>query len=395
VIGRGRGFVRDAAWLTAERARAWGVLVALMIAIQAASLYWRLLASALADSQGRPEPIDFDAFWSGAHLAVHGHGALAYDLAAIRAEETLGAQPARGFLPYLYPPIFLMLCLPLGVLPYGAAMLAFMAAGYAAMVGLLRHILPRPWPVLSILAFPALMMNTSMGQSGSMAAACFALALIWLDRFPLLGGASLGLLAFKPHMALCVPVALLAARRWRALLACGATALGLAALSWLVLGNAVWAAFFRALPMIGRMLEVPDTWPKSLSIHTTVLMLGGGFPLAYAAQIATGLMVAGCVAWVGWRRPGAGPEISVLVCAAFLAAPHILDYDMVCLGVPMAWLAGQAMVKGWRAYEKIVLALAYIFPLEARNLNEQAGLPLTPFMVAMLFLVVLTRAAKD
>jgi branched-subunit amino acid permease len=53
------------------------------------------------------------------------------------------------------------------------------------------------------------------------------------------------------------------------------------------------------------------------------------------------------------------------------------------------------MVKGWRGYEKIVLALAYIFPLEARNLNEQAGLPLTPFMVAMLFLVVLTRAAKD
>ncbi len=392
--------LRTAGWLGAERARAYGTLVsAASLCFGLASL-WIYVASAIGDPHHLPLPNDFDAFWSGARLAAAGHAPAAYDASAIGAEEILQAQAASGgrVLPYMYPPVFLLLTLPFAWLAYVPALIAFALAGYASFVTILRRLLPAGWPLLTVVAFPGAIINAVVGQNGFISAGCFAGALLWLDRRPALAGACLGVFAFKPHLALCVPVALLAARRWRALAGCAAAGVGLVLASWAVLGASTWQAFAAALPATGLVLHLANVYGTGCSVYAAVLILGGGFGLAYAAQAAAAIAAAACVGAVAWRKPPAtarlgqaASEIACLACAALLCTPYVMDYDLVCLAVPLAWLVRQGVSAGWQPWEKIVAILAYLLPLAARTL-ALGGVPVAPLVLAALLAVTVRRA---
>ncbi len=393
-ICRGLSPFRDASWLTAERARVYSRLVAIMVAIQAANLTIRILRSAASDPHWRPEPTDFDTFWAAARLTLQGHAAWAYVPFIMQAAERIGAQPAaHQFFPYLNPPIFLLLCAPLGLLPYLPAMLVFVASTYLAFVACLRRLLPRPWPSLTIAALPVAMLNGTEGQNGAITAACYAGAALLLERAPIWAGVCLGLLAYKPHLALCVPLVLLAARRWVALASCAATAAGLAGLSWAVLGAAPWRGFLAASGMMHEVIQGDDTWPRMLSTYAAFRILHAGPLAAYAAQALVALCAACLAVRMAARRPGAAPEVSAMVAGSLLCTPYLLDYDLVCTAVPMAWVAGQAAIGGWLAWEKCLLGLLYLFPLEARNLNLSLHVPIAPAILISLLAVITTREA--
>jgi len=392
LLARTRRALRDAMWLTRERASAWGLLVALTVAIEAANLVTQLILSASRDAHWRPMTTDFNAFWSGAVLALRGTPALAYSSAAMTAAQAIGAQPAHSqFLPYLYPPVFMLLSLPLGVLPYLAAMAAFAIGGTAGAMLVLRRVLPAAWPALAILALPIATLNAAMGQNGFLGAICFGGALLLLGRRPFLAGCCLGVLACKPHLAIAVPFALLAARRWAALAGCAGSAIGLALVSWLVFGTAAWAAFFAYAPMARAVLNGPEAWDRMVSVYAGVRLLHGGAGLAALAQIAAGAAALAMVVLVARRRPGPGPEMAAAAAAAALCSPYLFDYDLLSLSVPMAWLAGCGGAQGWRPWEKIVLLAMYVFPLEARNCTMALGLPLSPLLCAAFFAVIVAR----
>ena len=388
--------LRSARWLTEDRARIYGRMIAVLVGIQAVNLFQRIVRSALTDPHFRAEPTDFDTFWAAARLCLESHAALAYEPHAMQAAEAIGAQPAPGqFFPYLNPPIFLLFCLPLGLLPYLPAMAVFVAGGYAAIVACLRRILPAGWPSLTVFACPVIMLNGTFGQNGCLSAACFAGGMMLLDRSPVWAGICLGGLAYKPHLALCVPVALLAARRWRALVACGATAVILGLLSWAALGSAPWIAFLHASPAMWAVLDGHETWPRMLSTYAAVRILHGTLTTALACQAAVTLLAIGAVVRLTWRRPGGGAEMAMTASAAMLCTPYVLDYDLVVLAVPMAWLAGRGSMTGWRPWEKILLGLLYMYPLEARNLNLHLGLPVAPLLLAGFLAVLATRIARE
>jgi hypothetical protein len=71
-----------------------------------------------------------------------------------------------------------------------------------------------------------------------------------------------------------------------------------------------------------------------------------------------------------------------------------MDYDLVCLGVPLAYVAREADGTSWRAREKSVLILCYVLPLCVRTVNLRAGLPLAPPLLACLLAVVAVRAVR-
>ncbi len=385
--------VRYADWLTADRARIYGRLIAVLVGVQAVNLTVRILRSAAADAHWRPEPTDFDTFWAAARLTLQGHAAWAYQPLSMQAAEQLGAQPAAGqFFPYLNPPIFLLLCAPLGLLPYLPSMLAFIAATYAAFVACLRRLLPRAWPSLTVLALPVAMLNGTEGQNGAITAACYAGGALLLERAPVWAGASLGLLAYKPHLGLCVPVVLCAARRWAALASCAGTSLCLALLSWAALGSAPWRGFLAAAGMMHEVIRGDDTWPRMLSTYAAFRILHAGPQAAYAAQAAAALAAACLAARAAAARPGAAAEASLMVAGTLACTPYLLDYDLVCTAVPMAWVAARASAGGWLAWEKCVLGLLYLFPLEARNFNLHLGLPIAPALLGALLWVVAWRA---
>ncbi len=395
VAGRLARALRQADWLDADRALAYGRLLWAAVLVFGLAAQGKILLAALSDPAGRPIASDFDPFWSGARLAVQGRPALAYDAGTIQRMENTGAQLGQRSFPYLYPPVWMLLCLPLGLLPYAVALMAFLVTGYAAFAACLRALLPRRWPLLSVLAFPAAVLNATIGQNGFVSATCFAGAALLLDRRPALGGACLGLLAYKPQLAIGVPVWLLLAGRWRALVFCAATAVSLVVLSWAVLGTEAWQGFCVAAPSIRAVLYNFEVWPKLISVFTAVRLLGGPAPLATVAQGAVGLCVLACVAAVACRRPGAQAETATMVAATMLFTPYLMDYDLVCLAVPMAWLAARATATGWYGWEKIVLAASLLMPLGARACNLVAGVPLAPPVLAALLAVVVARVVKE
>jgi hypothetical protein len=394
MIRRWTDAIRRAGWLTPARARTYGLMLALFCAVLLAGSAWKIASPAWHDPAGRPLGVDFNAFWAGAVLALHGHPAAAYDRAAVTAAEVAGGQfvPGSWFI-YLYPPIFQLFSLPLGLLPYGTAMLAFLLATYAALYAGLRRILPSAWPWLAILAFPAASMNAMIGQNGAASAACFAGGMIFLERRPALAGAALGLLSAKPHLAICVPAGLLAARRWTALAACAATAGAAGLLSLAVFGLADWATFLANGPAMHMTVANEGIWPKLASIYAAVKLLHGSEALAWTLQGCTSLAVLLCVGLICRRRPGAGAEIASIAAGGVLCTPYVWNYDLVVLAVPLAWAAGQASERGWRPWEKASLAAVYVLSAFGRLLNQEAGLPLAPALLVLLLVTIAARAA--
>lgn len=385
--------VRSGAWLSAERARGYFLIWLILQAVVAGFMAVAFHAASAADG-GKPVGCDFIAFWSAARLTLqHGAGAAYDDAATAALQHSVSAMgDASQHFPFWYPPPFLLLVLVFGLLPYVAALPVFLAAGYAALFAALRRIIAGPWALAALMLSPATLMNTLIGQNGMLSAACFAGAMIWLQTRPALAGACLGMLVCKPHFALLVPLALAAARRWRAFFSCGLAAAGLCAAS-LALGVGSWRDFLaRTAESRDTLQNLPAIWPKIQSLFSAVRQWGGGVETAYAAQALVALAAAAAVWAVARRRAGAGPEIATLTTAALLTTPYSLDYDLVCLLVPMAWLASAAAQTGWRDWEKTGLLLAYALPVATRFLANQAGFPPAPLVLGLVLALCVRRA---
>ena len=378
-----------AEWLDGRRARLYGGLLAAILLLFVA---WIAMLTALHAS-ARPIALDFAAFWAAAQLAASGHPAGAYDNALIEATERAAADMAPGYLAFYYPPTFLLLILPLGWLGYSTALAAFISAEMALVVCALRRILPQGWAWLPLLSFPGFLMNGLSGQNAALSASCFAGAALWLERRPVVAGCCLGALACKPQLAACIPVALIASRRWRALAACAAAACALAALSWFVLGPGAWHGFFANASMARADIEtIAIKWPKLQSLFGAVRLAGGGNQPAYAAQAIASIAAASLLAWICAQRPGARLEAAALATAALLFTPFLYDYDLAILAVPIACLAALALQHGWRAWEKTLLSVLFLAPLAARAAGLGLGITIGPPLAASLLLMLARRA---
>jgi len=341
----------------------------------------------------KPMALDFDAFWAAGRLAITGHAAQAYDNAAIEATERAATNMAPGYLAFYYPPSFLLLCVPLGLIGFTAALGVFLSAEMILLLAGLRRILPQGWAWLPLLSFPGFLMNALSGQNAPLTASCFCGAAIWLTARPILAGICLGGLVCKPQLAVCVPLALLAARRFRALIACGLTAAALCAASYLAFGGGVWRGFLANAPNARADIEtIAIKWPKLQSAFGTVRLAGGGNALAYEVQAAVSVLAVIVLAGAARRRPGAQIEASLMVCAALLFTPFLYDYDLAILSVPMACLMAAAQRTSWRNWEKIVLLSAFLLPLVARPCGMWLGVIIGPPFVALLLGVLARRA---
>jgi len=103
-------------------------------------------------------------------------------------------------------------------------------------------------------------------------------------------------------------------------------------------------------------------------------------------------VVAGLV-WLQRRAPRGGAEGPAMIVAALLCSPYLLDYDLILLAVPLAWLLRQGARTGFLDWEKTVMAAAFILPLFSRTLATLARAPIAPLVVGALFVVLLRRGA--
>ncbi|MBR0673432.1 glycosyltransferase family 87 protein [Neoroseomonas soli] len=376
--------------MTPARARLWcgGLAVAVLAGVL-------ILVGTTRDGiaiNGLPVSGDFLSFWAASDLLLAGRPADAYRPALHVAAQARIFPDIGVYFAFFYPPVFLLLCAPLALLPYGASVAAWLAVTGAAYVATMRALLPR-WGLLPVLAFPAGLINIRYGQNGFLSAAIFAAAAALLDRRPVLAGVMLGGLVYKPHLAIAVPFVLAAARRWPAFIACGTTAAGLAALSWLVLGGETWTAFREGSDLARRALEEGWVSPeKMISLFAGIRLAGGPLSLAWAMQAVLSVAVLVAAVLAARRRPGGMAEVAIMAAAAMLTTPFLLDYDLVVTAVPLGWLLLAGSRAGFLPWEKTLLLALFLWPLVARMAVEATRLPLAAAAGLVLLALVLRRA---
>jgi hypothetical protein len=92
-----------------------------------------------------------------------------------------------------------------------------------------------------------------------------------------------------------------------------------------------------------------------------------------------------------FRGAAEGPAMAA---AALLASPFLLDYDLLLLAIPLAWMAREGLRTGFRPWEKLALAAAFVLPLMSRPLASTVGLPLAPIVIGAVFVLVLRRGLE-
>lgn len=384
--------VRDAEWLNATRARVYPRL--LLAASVGLALIWIAAARGGVDLAGKPLGTDFLSFYAASELTLQGRAAEVYDVAAHWAAQQRLFGPTVGYSAFFYPPPYLLVCLPLALAPYFVSLIVWLAATGAAYWRALRAWAGPRLPAAALLAFPAFLINAGHGQNGFLSAALLGAGALGLARRPIAAGLLFGALVYKPQLALMIPIALIASRRWTTFAVAAGCAAALCAASYLIWGEPVWRGFLDASPLARAALErhlVGDE--KMQSVFAAVRLLRGPLALAYAAQGVTALAAAATLFWLQ-RRDFRGPsEAPALVAATLLASPFLLDYDLTLLAFPLAYLAREGLQRGFAPFEKSVLVLAYLLPLASRILAGGLDLPIAaPTIAATLYFVVSRRA---
>jgi alpha-1,2-mannosyltransferase len=393
IVGKTIGWLRDADWLTRDRATAY-VRILFFVTLGAA-LLWVALAQGGVDRAGKPLGTDFVSFWTASKIALSGHPAEVYDIPTHLAAQNALFPRSAGYVAFFYPPTFLLLCLPLATLPYLWSLSLWLSVTGFACWRAIRGWLGKELGALPILAFPAMLANLGHGQNAFLSAALFGGGALMLEARPFVAGVCLGALVFKPHLAIVVPVALVAARRWRAVLGAAVSAAGFCLASLAAFGPETWQAFLAASPKAKIAMEqnmVGDE--KMQSVFAAARLLHGGLTLAYGLQAAATLAVCAALVALQFRAFRSKVEGPAMIAAALLASPFLLDYDLVLLAFPLAFLVREGLRVGFRPYEKIILVAAFILPAVSRSIAGHLGLPLGPIVIAAVLMLVMRRAGE-
>jgi hypothetical protein len=327
------------------------------------------------------QQMDFISFWAAARLALDGHPAAAWDIAAHKAVQD-GLRQFTGLMSFAYPPPFLLMLLPFGLLPYVLAAPVWIAGSYAALFGAARRLLPDSGWLIA--AFPPVLLNGIVGQNGMLTAALFIAGALALPKRPFLAGLLLGCLVIKPQLALLLPFALAAGREWRAFAGAACSSLGLLLLALLAFGSQAYAAMFEIAPFYSRIAaDGLSGWHKMASVYASLRLAGLPATLAWAGQGAAALAAAALVCAI-WRRDLETPaKVAALAAGSMLVSPYLYIYDMVLLIAPFFWLAAQGE-------DRRLLAALWCLPLvgiaQMWGFNDTVNLmPLAP--AALLFLL--------
>ena len=388
LAGQVVGALREADWLHPPRIVAWSAVLLLAQTILLAGLI------AMWVRHGQQVPSDFVSFYAAGKLALSGAPQLAYSQVAHYLAEQHATAAGIQYVFFFYPPVFLIVCAALARLPYLVAFVTLQALSLAFYLPVMRRILRASgwlW-CIPVLAFPSVFWVVGLGQNSFLTAALFGLGTLLIDERPVLAGVAFGLICYKPHFGLLVPVALVAGRRWSAFVAAEATVAGAAAISIWLFGLAPWRDYLLAMSgshavyESGRIVLAGFVTPFGAA-----RLMGVPAGPAYAMQIAVALIGAACVFRV-WRGGASLPIRSgVLVAATLLSVPMALLYDLLLITIAIAWLVRLGRESRYQPWEKITLLGVYLVPLLSLPLGVAWHVPIGPLAAAAVLVIFLAR----
>ncbi len=386
-------------WLDRERIQVYSIAMLIVYAVVIVIWAW-MTKGFTSDHMVRPGS-DFSVFWSTSYVTLKAGAIKAYDFAALQPViAAQGSLPANShfFLPWLYPPTFLLFVIPLSLLPYAVSYVVFIGlTGAAYVVSLVRLVGLRSgagravW--LAVIAFPAIYFAATIGQNSMLTAALAAFAIPRLKTQPVLAGVLIALLTIKPQLAALFPLALLAARAWKPLAVAGVAAALLLLAGIAIFGWETVPAFFANTKFAKQsMLDNGSVmWYAMPTVLSALLLAGASFATAAVAHGAVAVLAA-LGLFLVWRRDtSTGLRAASLAVATLMASPYLWFYEVTWVGIAIAGLTADGLRRGWLRWERELLVVAWLLPLYL-GLNRVTFFPqIGPLVLALLMLAILRR----
>jgi hypothetical protein len=330
------------------------------------------------------------------HFYVLGRLALAQNAAALY-DERLQVEVARAeFEPRrsdsfgrpAWGPQMALLFSPLAMLPYYPSWLLFSlfsAIAYLACCWIAARsaIGRRDFALAAMLAlaYPAFVTLITFGQISVLAVISLTIAFTgWKRRSPLLVGAGVGLLCYKPTLAVTPVAVLLLTGQWRALTTAAfvASAQMLAGVAWFGFGTL--GAYVNNLVTIAADPGPNEPHPELLHSFSGFfnLLLGRGLAstfLTLASSLSALLLLVNA-----WRRSGATLETRAsLSVVLVLVSPHLTTYDLVVLVPGLLPLIGRGAAAD--RHVTPLIAAVYVAPIIGAALGP--GIRIQPSTIAL------------
>jgi arabinofuranan 3-O-arabinosyltransferase len=360
----------------------------------------------LVDGAGTPVYTDFACAWSATVQALKGGATALYDPAEFAKIQAALVGPRDYFYPnWPYPPTFFLIMAPFTVLPYRYGFIVWDVATLLGLIFVVYCIVRKSPAVALVLASPFTAWNFLAAHNGFLTGSLLGASLLFLERQPVLAGLFIGSLTYKPQFGILLPVALAAARQWRAFTSAAATAGIFVGISVAVLGMDAWTALPQELAaQTGEVLlaagndDPAAEWGYIQTVYGVVRNLNAGAALAWLIQ---GLTTSGAaiIVWFVWRSPVRyALKAATLAAAALIATPYAFAYDMAAIAVPAAFLAKDQMHHGFLRGEQAVLtglfgaSLAVLVAFGDRPGGITFGsTPIGPLVMITLLAVIVRR----
>jgi hypothetical protein len=312
---------------------------------------------------------DWMVFDTAAHAYFRRDFALLLDgprfTGVLNATHTPWLRDKIEFHPWVYPPYTLLLAIPFAVLPWWLNYVSFELLSFAGLMAALLLWAPKGragWLLpAGVILCPAAAFTIGAGQNSFFSASLVTAGIFYMHRRPRLAGVLLGLLAFKPQLAVLVPVALAAAGAWIAFAAAAATVFALLALSMVVPGIELWHGwlhlFLSGDPAFHTWVNAGRIYGQS--VFTCLRTIGVPDDAANLGQLLAVLFAAVCV-WLAFRgRLPPVEQLSVLLCGMILAAAHVGNYDAIMLGIAGMLVLLQGLARPFRRGEALLAMLMW------------------------------------
>lgn len=372
-------------------------LIVLAVASLAAAMVVRSIANGLL-AQGIDPGLadkDFANYWVASRLLLSG-----------QVQDLFG--PWQGYFRHLretfgngypwhnwsYPPHFLLLIWPLGLLGYKAALVAFLTATGIAFVCAYKAFMGERSLVAWVAVAPFMVLNLWAVQNGYLCAALALGALALRDKRPVMAGVLLGLLTIKPQLGLLFPFLLIAERRWTVIASAVVSAALLVAASAAILGVEAWRGYIQeVLPyQTSVMLNLRGiALVMTPSIYAALRIWGVGPDVALNAHLMVAVPMALILIVAFFRLHDGKDRAALLLTGTFIVTPYALSYDLGLFAAGVGLLASRTGLPPKSRLRTAALCTGMLLPFLMIPFAIMS-VPIAPVVIFGIVLVVLREA---
>lgn len=340
-------------------------------------------------SRGQTIGRDAYSFWSAGMLAFEGRTSEIYNNEAfsLAIKQLLGQEAGHHSFPY--PPPALLGAAAFGWLPYKFTLFVLSIAGFFAFLFAINLPNFKKNIVWLTILMPLAWCNIVLGQNGLLTAALFISGLRLAHSRPIIAGILIGCLAYKPTMAVLIPIALLLERRWTVILSAAITLLILCILTTLFWGTEIWISYlYHAVPFQRMFLENGTGIGQTMKLtpFMSAHLLGYNTESSYFIQLLFTIVTIGIVSVYFIRKKTSlsfsAIDITILAIATILIVPYNHFYDLTIITGSILLIAKQNNISPERILIKSrILIIIYILPIFGFILNI-FKLPASPIILS-------------